>query len=233
MDGPQGGYKVLNLVTGKVITSHELYELRITALVQGRVEELGREDGIAPVLAFVNPLVEDSDADVDDFPSIAGVEDDDATAATEAETIETNHEDDDDGHCHLTNDEIEIVDLTDDDDNDAEEELCQNAKAQLNVNPSTPATTANAPQGTVTIKQEEHSVNEIIADSELKMEQLEQELQALQEESKRLTGNTGSIWRSRSILQKQILCQQQCWNDVLLQTRSEISSKTDCPKGNP
>ena len=122
----------------KVIASCELHELPITALVQGRVEELGQKDGIAPVLTFCDPLVEDVDADADDFPSIAGVEDDgDVTAVTEAKTVNTNHKDDDHGHCHLTNDKIEIINLTGEEEDAAEEE-CQNTKAQLKVTSVTP-----------------------------------------------------------------------------------------------
>ena len=183
IDGPQGGHKVLNLVTGKVITSYEPCEIPITPIVQGRVEELGRKDGTSPVLTFNDPLVTDSSDD--DFPSIAGVddnEDDERTAVTEDETTVGDH--DDDEHFHLVNEEIEeidVIDLTEDD----EEEVCHNTKAQLNgSSPSSAAPSAphSTPQEQV-IKQEQHdeTVDTLMAASEAKMAGIDQALQEFED----------------------------------------------------
>ena len=85
LENIQGGYEMMNLSTGKIITRHKITEIPITKEIINRVEFLAEQDDIKPDLIFKTR----SGEILNDNVSIAGVDDDNNTVMQEVITSKT------------------------------------------------------------------------------------------------------------------------------------------------
>ena len=90
LENEQGGYELLDLNTGRVISRRKYYEIPVTQQVINRVEELAHHDGIRPDLVF-----QDRKGDLLMNDLIAGVDDDEYQDENEDE--DPNYINNDDG----------------------------------------------------------------------------------------------------------------------------------------
>ena len=54
IDSDQGGFQLLNLNTGKVITRRKIYEIPVTQVIIDRIENMAEQDGTKRDLIFKN-----------------------------------------------------------------------------------------------------------------------------------------------------------------------------------